>query len=83
MPKARAVAFLNDYSVACAAEMMERWNELAIMLIVKHNDMALKPQNADGSFALTPEGLGRRVSRPGYPAASRALLIGHKAVEAE
>lgn len=83
MPKARAVAFLNDYSIACAAEMMERWNELAIMLIVKHNDMALKPQNADGSFALTPEGLGRRVSRPGYPAASRALLIGHKAVEAE
>lgn len=75
MPKAQAVDFLNDYSVACASEMMERWNALAMLLIVKHNDMAVKPQNADGSFSLTPEGLGKRVLRTGYPAPAREQLI--------
>lgn len=83
MPKSEAVRFLNDYSVACAGEMMEQWNALAMLLIVKHNDMALKPQNADGSFAVTPEGLGQRVKRPGYPAAARELLIKQGAIDAE
>ena len=75
LPKADAVRMLNDYSISCAAQMMEQWNALAMLLIVKHNDMALKPQNPDGSFARTPEGLGVRVRRPGYPAAAREMLI--------
>lgn len=83
MPKAQAVSFLNDYSIACASRMMDKWNALAILLIVKHNDMAVKPQNADGSFSRTPEGLGERVIRIGYPEPARALLIGQGAIEAE
>lgn len=83
MPKPQAVSFLNDYSIACASRMMDRWNALAMLLIVKHNDMAVKPQNADGSFSRTPEGLGERVVRIGYPEPARALLIEQGAIKVE
>ena len=36
-------------------------------LIVKFNDMVIKPQELDGSFSRTPDGLGARPIRPGYP----------------
>ncbi len=84
MPKDKAAAFLNDYSIAAAQQMMQRWNELAVLLIVKHNDMAVKPQAPpDGSFLLTPEGLGQRVLRPGYPSPARRMLIDRGDIEAE
>ena len=63
--KAAAVKYLNDYSVQKSNEMITRWRQLAIHLIVKFNDMAVKPEK-DGKFLRTPTGLGERVQRPGY-----------------
>ena len=63
---AQAVAYLNNYSNTKAQQMLDRWKKLATYLIVKYNDMAVKPEE-DGVFERTPEGLGARVSRPGIP----------------
>ncbi len=78
-----ATKYLNDYSIACANEMMEAWNNLAINLIVKHNDMALRTVNPDGSYARNANGQVKRVTRPGYPATARHLLIEQGDVHAE
>ncbi len=64
--KAEALALLNNYSNTKAQQMLARWKQLAFYLIVKFNDMAIKPEK-DGKFLRTPEGLGARVSRPGFP----------------
>lgn len=61
-----AVRYLNDYSNTVAQQMLDRWNELAIYLIVKYNDMTVKPEK-DGKFTRTKTGLGAKVARPGYP----------------
>lgn len=61
-----AVKYLNDYSISKAQQMLSRWKELAIYLIVKFNDMAVKPEK-DGRFLRTETGLGARVERPGFP----------------
>ena len=61
-----AVKSLNDYSVDKAQEMLSCWNALAVKLIVKFNDMAVKPEE-NGAFKRTPTGLGAPVARPGYP----------------
>ena len=58
--------FLNDYSVRQANKMMERWRQLAFYLIVKYNDMAVKPEE-NGKFKRTEDGLGATVKRPGFP----------------
>ncbi|MBR1688229.1 MAG: C69 family dipeptidase [Prevotella sp.] len=63
---AAAASYLNDYSIEQAQQMLARWRQLAVYLIVKFNDMAVKPER-DGQFLRTPEGLGARVARPGYP----------------
>ena len=63
--KAAAVKYLNDYSVQKSNEMIARWRELAIHLIVKFNDMTVKPEK-DGKFLRTSTGLGERVKRTGY-----------------
>ena len=60
------VKFLTDYSSLKADEMLDTWQHLATHLIVKFNDMIVKPEE-NGSFKRTPEGLGARVTRPGYP----------------
>ena len=62
----QAVKYLNDYSNLKAGQMLERWKQLAIYLIVKYNDMTVKPE-ADGVFTRTKTGLGARVERPGFP----------------
>ena len=46
--------------------MLERWKVLAWYLVVKYNDMIIKPEE-NNRFLRTPEGLGARVKRPGYP----------------
>ena len=46
--------------------MLDSWQRLATHLIVKFNDMVIKPEE-NGVFKRTPEGLGARVTRPGYP----------------
>ena len=57
--------YLNDYSILQAQRMLERWKQLAFYLVVKYNDMAVKPDQ-DGRFLRTKYGLGERVSRPGF-----------------
>lgn len=64
--KAAALHFLNTYSNETAEQMLSRWKQLAIYLIVKYNDMAVKPEE-NGHFKRTPEGIGAPVQRPGYP----------------
>ena len=59
------VEFLTQYSVDKAQDMLECWRNLATYLIVKYNDMAVKPEK-NGKFQRTPEGLGADVVRPGY-----------------
>ncbi|MDD7318170.1 MAG: C69 family dipeptidase [Prevotella sp.] len=61
-----AKKFLNDYSNEKAQQMLERWQQLAFYLIVKYNDMAVRPE-VNGKFERTPEGLGARVKRTGFP----------------
>ena len=65
--EAEAVKFLNNYSNEKAQQMLARWKQLATYLIVKFNDMIIKPE-ADGKFTRTKTGLGARPTRPGYPA---------------
>jgi len=60
-----AVDFLNDYSCKKADEMLARWKQLAFHLIVKYNDMAVKPEE-NGRFKRTKTGLAAPVERPGY-----------------
>ena len=62
-----AVKLLNDYGIEKAQQMLDSWNKLAVYLIVKYNDMAVKPE-ANGKFKRTKTGLGATVARPGYPA---------------
>ena len=66
--------FLNDYSVRQAQQMLARWQQLATYLIVKYNDMAVKPEK-DGHFLRTKHGLGAPVKRPGYPETFRRRLV--------
>lgn len=63
--KAAALKYLNDYSNEKAEQMLKRWKKLAIYLIVKYNDMAVKPEK-DGKFERTKTGIGVAVKRPGY-----------------
>ena len=64
--QAAALKYLNDYSNEKAQQMLARWKQLATYLIVKYNDMAVKPEE-NGQFKRTKTGLGARVARPGYP----------------
>jgi dipeptidase len=66
MPTAQMSRFLNDYSVQQAQQMLARWRQLAFFLIVKYNDMAVKPDE-NGQFLRDAYGLGAKVQRPGYP----------------
>lgn len=72
--KDAAIEYLNGYSNQKAQQMLERWHQLAFYLIVKYNDMTIKPE-ADGKFARTPEGIGATVERPGYPEAFKEKLV--------
>ena len=72
--RAEALKFLNNYSNEKAQQMLSRWKDLAFYLIVKYNDMIVKP-DANGQFQRTPEGLGANVSRPGFPESFRKRLI--------
>ena len=63
--EAAAVKFLNDYSNEKAQQMLDRWNELALYLIVKYNDMVERVEE-NGTFKRTKHGL-QVVKRPGFP----------------
>lgn len=72
--KDAAIKYLNDYSNQKAQQMLARWLQLAFYLIVKYNDMTVKPE-ADGKFTRTKEGIGATVERPGYPEAFKEKLV--------
>ena len=67
--------FLTAYSSQSAQTMLKRWRALGEHLIVKFNDMVIKPQELDGSFSRTPDGLGARPIRPGYPESYRRAIV--------
>lgn len=62
----KAVDFLTNYSIDKAQQMIARWRQLAVYLIIKYNDMAIKPDK-NGAFVRTSTGLGATVERPGFP----------------
>ena len=62
-----SVKYLNDYSVEKAQQMLARWNQLFEFMVVKYNDMIIKPTDKNGTFKKTPYGLGATPVRPGYP----------------
>lgn len=64
---ASAASYLTNYSIEKAGQMMDAWHSLAIRLIVRYNDMAVK-QMENGKYLKTKEGIIRPVKRPGYPA---------------
>ena len=72
--KDAAIKYHNDYSNQKAQQMLARWRQLAFYLIVKYNDMTVKPE-ADGKFTRTKEGIGATVERPGYPEAFKEKLV--------
>ena len=67
LPESERVAFLTDYSCRKGDEMIARWQKLAFFLIVKYNDMAVKPTDENGAFKRNQYGGGARVTRPGFP----------------
>ena len=74
MDPAQRQQFLNDYSVQQAQQMMDSWKQLATYLIVKYNDMAIKPDE-NGKFKRGKYGLGATVKRPGFSAAYARRLV--------
>ena len=72
--KTAALKYLNEYSNDKAQEMLTRWNQLAYYLIVKYNDMCVKPTK-NGEFIRTKTGIGATVQRPGYPASFARKLV--------
>ena len=61
------IKLLTDYSCQKGDEMIARWQKLAFFLIVKYNDMAVKPTDENGTFKRNQYGGGARVQRPGFP----------------
>lgn len=71
----KAKNYLSEYSNKKADEMMIAWRNLATYLIVKYNDMTVRPENKRGDFKMTPEGLPARVVRQGFPERFKKKLI--------
>ncbi len=75
LSEAQRTEYLTEYTSQKAQQMLERWRQLAFYLIVKYNDMTVKPEDGDGHFLRTPNGLGATVKRPGYsPRVARHLI---------
>lgn len=72
--QAAALKYLNTYSNDKAQQMLARWTDLAFHLIVKYNDMIVKPEE-NGKFKRNAEGLGEKVGRPGYPESFTKRLV--------
>lgn len=70
----KAVAYLTQYSVETANAMLERWIKLGEFLIVKYNDMLVKPE-VNGVFQRTPEGIGAPVKYVGYPEETKKRIV--------
>lgn len=75
MSKDEAVKYLSAYSHRTASAMMDEWNQLAQLIIVKYNDMAIKRMDESGQYEKTPGGNPRPVLRPGYPERFKREII--------
>ena len=75
MSEEEAVKYLSAYSHRTAGAMMDEWNQLAQLIIVKYNDMAVKRTDENGQYEKTPGGNPRPVLRPGYPDNFRRQII--------
>ena len=71
----KAISYLNEYSNNQAQQMLARWKQLAVYLIVKYNDMTVKPEE-DGRFLRSRYGLGATPKRPGFPEVYSKKLVG-------
>jgi dipeptidase len=69
------IRLLTDYSCQKGDEMIARWQKLAFFLIVKYNDMVVKPTDQNGVFERNQYGDGARVQRPGFPESYSRELI--------
>ena len=65
---AEAVSFLEKHSQEMAQRMVSQWQQLANRIIVKYNDMTVRP---DSAGVLLPG----RVKRPGYPQSFARKLV--------
>ncbi|MCR5269511.1 MAG: C69 family dipeptidase [Prevotella sp.] len=65
LDEAARVKYLTGYTAEKADQMLARWCQLATYLIVKYNDMTIKPEQ-NGRFTRTKYGLGSTPARPGY-----------------
>lgn len=74
LSKENIVGFLTDYSHLKARQMLNRWQQLAVYLIVKYNDMVVKPES-NGKFEMTPYGLPVAPKRPGFSDKYKRELI--------
>ena len=77
MSKEEAIKYLSTYSHRVAGAMMDEWNQLAQLIIVKYNDMAVKRMDENGQYEKTPGGNPRPVLRPGYPESFKRQIINH------
>ena len=74
MDEAKAKRHLTDYGCRAAGLMMDRWRQLFERVIVKYNDMAIKPE-ADGKFKKTAGGDHVPLIRTGYPERYRKAIV--------
>lgn len=74
MSKEKTMSLLTEYSHCKAQQMLDRWKKLAVYLIVKYNDMVVKPEN-NGKFIMTPYGLPTAPIRPGFSDKYKKELI--------
>lgn len=72
--KTSAIALLNKWSCDKAQQMLARWKQLAVYLIVKYNDMTVR-RETNGHFLRTNGGIAVPVERVGFPQSYRKELI--------
>ena len=70
----KAQEFLNSYSLQCAATMLKDWKKLGEYIIVKYNDMTVKPEK-NGEFERTADGLCIPPKRTGFSESYKSSLI--------
>ena len=75
MTEAEARKYLSDYSHEQSAKMMDEWMQLAQLIVVKYNDMAVKKVDKQGNYLKTPGGNQVPVNRPGYPESYRRAIV--------
>ena len=75
LKRAKAMGdYLIDYGIEKAQQMLTRWQQLFQFMVVKYNDMIIKPTKKDGSFEKTPYGLDATPVRP-HPSEVKILHI--------